>query len=253
MSRKNYILGNWKMHKTCLESVAFFDEFVSLMQEHLFPGYIGIAVPFTALSLTADLASSGRVLPGAQNVSSEEQGAFTGEISSCMLKEAGAEFVIVGHSERRILFGETDFIVSLKIRRVLLAGMLPVFCIGETAEERQQNLTKNVLRRQITDGLSKVDIGNDFVLAYEPVWAIGTGNVPENEEIENIHQFIRQVLGEVMAPEKAAGISVLYGGSVNATNISEISVLPNIDGVLVGGASLSPVSFFEIVSNYSSI
>lgn len=253
MVRSQYILGNWKMNKTRKEADAFFQEFVSLIQgKPNLREIIGIAAPFTVLSEVSGLCFKSGLLAGAQNASDRDFGAFTGEVSPLMLTDIGVRFVILGHSERRSLFKETNVEVGLKMRKALDCGLLPVFCIGETEKEREEGSTQRVLHEQIVTGLDQVGDKDMFAVAYEPVWAIGSGKIPEVNVIDDAHRFIRSVIAEKISPIKSEQVSVLYGGSVTGKNIGEISSSVNVDGVLVGGASLSPVSFFEIVVNYSS-
>ena len=182
---------------------------------------------------------------GAQNMHFEDSGAYTGEISADMLKELGIHFVLIGHSERRKYFGETDDTVNRKVMKALDKDILPVVCIGEDLQERESGITNQVLRRQVLDGLKNIGSGDIIIISYEPVWAIGTGKTATDEQADDACKNIRESLREIFA-EYADNIRILYGGSVNASNIKSLMAMPNIDGVLVGGASLK-ADFIEIV------
>lgn len=240
------IAGNWKMYKTLEESENYFKVFEPLVRgSHLF---IYLAVPFTSIKTMADLAKESAIVIGAQNMNDAEEGAFTGEIAGRMLKEAGARFVILGHSERRRLFHEDDAFINRKIRRALADGLQPILCIGETQSEREQNLTEEVLLRQIHAGLAGVDRMHAarLIVAYEPVWAIGSMNAATPEIACEAHRFCREGLNELFGDE-AERIPLLYGGSVKPDNAQALIAQPNVDGFLVGTASLSAESFAKIV------
>ncbi len=228
------IVANWKMHKTIEESLDYFKKFEPLIRG--LPAYL--AVPFTAIQPLATLAHSTSILIGAQNMNDAEAGAFTGEISARMLKEAGARFVILGHSERRHLFHESDPFINKKLKRALADNLQPILCIGETAQERAAGATASTLRRQIQEGLAGIDNFNNLILAYEPVWAIGA-QAATPEVIQETHQICRDAL---KAPNP-----ILYGGAVNLDNAHALLSQPNVDGLLVGGASLSAETFAKIV------
>jgi len=208
-----------------------------------------IAPPFTALSAVADLLAGSPVALGAQNLHPEKQGAFTGEISAPMLVAAGCRYVLVGHSERRQLFGETDEGVRLKITAALEAGLDPVLCIGETATEREAGRTFSVLDNQLKNGLEGLipDRLRKLVIAYEPVWAIGTGKTASSAQTQEAHAYIRSQIAEGVEIALSKSIRILYGGSVKAENIAELMSMPDVDGALVGGASLDPDTFSRIV------
>ena len=240
--------ANWKMHKTVQESTAFVREFAALAKT-LRDIEIVIAPPFTAIAAAAELARNTVVEIAGQDVYFEREGAFTGEISAGMLADAGASHVIVGHSERRRLFGETDDWVNRKARVALAAELTPIICIGETLEEREHGSTLVVLDRQIRaalDGLSADQIGGSLI-AYEPVWAIGTGKVATPAEADEAHRHIRSRLRQWFGGGPAEAVRLLYGGSVKPDNIRELIGLPDVDGALVGGASLDVRSFFGII------
>jgi triosephosphate isomerase len=243
------IAANWKMHKTVQESVVFVKEFRSMVKD-IADVEIVVAPPFTAVHAVAEAARNSNVGVAAQNVYWERQGAFTGEVSAEMVREAGAEYVIIGHSERRRLFGETDATVNKRLIAALGAKLTPIVCIGETLEEREANETLDVLDRQIRvgfDSMAGEQIGA-LVIAYEPVWAIGTGRNATPQQAGEAHAHIRQRLRQWFGAEAADHGHVIYGGSVKPDNIHELIALPDVDGALVGGASLEIKGFFDIVA-----
>jgi triosephosphate isomerase len=243
------LAANWKMFKTSREAVAYVREFASLVKA-LDRVEIVVAPPFTAVEAASEAARNTPVAIAAQNVYFEREGAFTGEISANMIKDAGAEFVIIGHSERRRLFGDTDEWVNRKLRAALAAGLTPIVCIGETLTEREAGETLAVLDRQIKAGFDGVtgDEVMELVIAYEPVWAIGTGKNATPAEAGEAHAHIRGRLRQWFGAPAAEACRILYGGSVKPDNIRDLIALPDVDGALVGGASLDVRSFFEIVS-----
>ncbi len=210
---------------------------------------IMIAPVFTALDPVSKVVRDTRVGLGAQNLYWEKEGAFTGEISADMLVSAGCRYVIIGHSERRQYFGETDETVNRKISAALAADLIPVFCIGETESERDSGKTFSVLDKQVKDGLNNrvVDELGPLVIAYEPVWAIGTGKTATSDQAQEAHKYIRSLINELFGAALADSVRILYGGSVKPANVSELMAMPDIDGALVGGASLDPDSFSQIV------
>jgi len=240
------IAGNWKMYKTVQEAVVFVKELRSLVKD-VTDVDIVVAPPFTALRAVVEAARNTNIAVSAQNLHWEREGAFTGEISPAMIKEAGAEYAIVGHSERRRLFGESDQIVNRKAIAALAAGLTPIVCVGETLEERERNETFAVLDRQIKEGLS--GLAPAFVVAYEPVWAIGTGRNASSAQAGEAHAHIRGRLREAFGAEAAERCHVIYGGSVKPENIRELIAQPDVDGALVGGASLDLASFAAIVTS----
>jgi triosephosphate isomerase len=247
--RTPFIAANWKMHKTVLEAVAFVKEFRSMAKE-VHDVEIVVAPPFTALRPAADAAHASNIGIAGQNVHWERQGAFTGEVSASMLKEAGAEYVIIGHSERRQLFGETDESVNRKVLSAVGAQLTPIVCIGETLAQRDGNETLTVLDRQIKaglDGLTADQIAS-MVIAYEPVWAIGTGRNATPQQAGEAHAHIRARVRQWFGGVAADQCHVIYGGSVKPDNVRQLADLPDVDGALVGGASLEVRGFFEIVS-----
>ncbi|MDF5727238.1 MAG: triose-phosphate isomerase [Rhizonema sp. PD38] len=241
--RKIVIAGNWKMFKTQADSEEFLQGFLPTLEETPEEREVVLCVPFTDLSVLSRNLHGSRVNLGAQNVHWEECGAFTGEISASMLTEIGVRYVIVGHSERRQYFGETDETVNLRLRAAQSYGLTPILCVGETKQQRDANETKSLIATQIEKDLVNVD-QDSLVIAYEPIWAIGTGETCEAQEANLIIKSIRSQLGNPNVP-------IQYGGSVRPNNIDEIMAQPEIDGVLVGGASLEPKSFARIV-NYSA-
>jgi len=247
--RTPFIAANWKMYKTVHEAVAFVKE-VRKLADALHDVEIVVAPPFTALRPVVEAAHASSVGVAGQNLHWEREGPFTGEVSAGMLKEAGAEYVIIGHSERRRLFGETDQTVNRKLLAAVAAQLTPIVCIGETLEERDRSETLAVLDRQIKaglDGLTADQIAA-LVIAYEPVWAIGTGRNATPAQAGEAHAHIRGRLRQWFGGTAADQCHVIYGGSVKPENIRELATLEEVDGALVGGASLDVRSFFEIVS-----
>ena len=208
-----------------------------------------IAPPYTALAVAGSVISDTDVMLGAQNVHWEEKGAFTGEISAAMLKEVGCVMAIVGHSERRHVFGETDLMINRRVTGALRSGLIPVLCIGETLEQREAGQTLQVLEDQIRQGLAGVEVtdGGNLVIAYEPVWAIGTGKTATEVQAQEVHSFIRNLLADIYEKNIAAGVRILYGGSVKPDNIDILMQQDDIDGALVGGAALKAESFERII------
>jgi len=247
--RMPLIAGNWKMFKTVQETAVFVKELRSLVKD-IEDVEIVVAPPFTAIHAAAEAARNTNVGVAAQDVYFEREGAFTGEVSAAMIKEAGAEYAIVGHSERRRLFHETDAIVSRKARAVIGAGLTAIVCVGETLEERERQETLSVLDRQIKDGLdgfSAEEIAA-LVIAYEPVWAIGTGRTATAAQAGEAHAHIRTRLRQWFGADAAERCRILYGGSVKPDNIRELIAEPDVDGALVGGASLDVAGFTDIVT-----
>lgn len=242
--RTPLIAANWKMNKTIDETAAFFDALLPVIKNVTDVDVI-VAPPFTSIATAAAKTQGSSVKLAAQNVFYEEKGAFTGEISSAMLIDAGCEAVIIGHSERRHIMNETDEIINKKIRAARAHGLEILFCIGELLAEREAGKTTDVLRRQIIGGLAGIP-ADGIVVAYEPVWAIGTGKTATPALAQEAHEFIRSVLTEHYG-EIAQNIRILYGGSVTPDNVAGLMACPDIDGALVGGASLKPDSFAQLV------
>jgi triosephosphate isomerase len=244
-----FVCGNWKMYKTVADAVKYVKEFRGLVKD-IADVEIVLAPTFTAVHAAAEASRNSNVLIAAQDVYWEREGAYTGEISASMIREAGAEYVIVGHSERRTLFGETDATVNRKAVAAFAAGLTPIVCIGETLDQRERSETFDVLDRQIKaglDGLTTEQMGL-LVLAYEPVWAIGTGRNATPEQADEAHRHIRHRLRQWFGADAAAQCHVIYGGSVKPDNIHDLITQPEVDGALVGGASLDVRGFYEIVS-----
>ena len=247
--RTPIIAGNWKMYKTVAEAVKYVKEFRGMVKD-ISNVEIVVAPAFTALHAAAEAARNSNVIIAAQDLYWEREGAFTGEISAPMIREAGAEYVIVGHSERRTLFGETDNTVNQKTVAAFAAGLTPIVCIGETLDQRDRNETMDVLDRQITkglEGLTGEQLGQ-LVIAYEPVWAIGTGRTATPQQAGEAHSHIRQRLRQWFGVEAAERCHVIYGGSVKPENAKDLVGQADVDGALVGGASLDLKAFFDIVS-----
>jgi triosephosphate isomerase len=254
--RKTIIAGNWKMYKTIKEAI----ELSNGIKRELFKldsqGIdIVLCPPFTALSEVAEVIAESDIALGAQNLYWKDEGAFTGEVSPKMLKETGCAFVIIGHSERRQFFGETNETVNKKIKAALASELTPIVCVGETLKEREAKETFDVLEDHVhngLDGLNKEDLLK-IVIAYEPVWAIGTGKTATPEQAQEVHRYIRDLLGRLYDKETALQIRIQYGGSVKPENISALMQQPDIDGALVGGASLQVASFAEIVKKAAEV
>jgi triosephosphate isomerase len=247
--RVPFVAANWKMYKTVQEAVVYIKEFRSMVKD-VEDAEIVVAPPFTAIHAAAEAARNSKVGIAAQDLYWEREGAFTGEVSAAMIKEAGAEYVIIGHSERRRLFNETDATVNRKALAALGAGLTPIVCIGETLEERERNETMTVLDRQIKAGLDALtgDQVASLVIAYEPVWAIGTGRNATPDQANEAHAHIRSRLRQWFGGAAADQCHVIYGGSVKPDNTRELVALPDVDGALVGGASLDVRGFFDIVA-----
>jgi triosephosphate isomerase len=245
--------ANWKMHKTATDAVAFVREFTPLARDAGSVELI-LAPPFTAIHATAEAARPTSIAIAAQDMYFEREGAFTGEVSAAMIRDAGATHVIVGHSERRRLFGDTDEWVNRKTRAAIAAELTPIVCIGETLEERDEHRTLEVLDRQIRGGLDGLGADQIAVLliAYEPVWAIGTGKNATPTEADEAHRHIRGRLNQWFGATAGDACRILYGGSVKPENIRSLIDLPDVDGALVGGASLEARTFGEIVRRASN-
>lgn len=249
MAKKLYVVANWKMYKTAREATDYVETLLPQVEDSKVNIYI--AVPFTSIAAAAHYAKETNIVIGAQNMNDAREGAFTGEIAGLMLKEAGAAFVILGHSERRHVFGETNAFIHRKVLRALQDNIQPILCIGETVKERDAGKTEEVLEEQLLsalDGVPKEDVEN-LIIAYEPVWAIGTGRTPTPKHIQEAHAFCRECLADVFGKKKAADLPILYGGSVKPENVAEIVGEKDVDGVLVGGASLNPEMLSEIIHN----
>jgi triosephosphate isomerase len=247
MSRKKLLAGNWKMFKTNAELGNFFETFASQAAPSMKAVDVLFAVPYTLLANAQKLASKMGILVAAQNVHFEKSGAYTGEISIPMLLEIGVKATLIGHSERRQYFAETDATVTKKTLACLEAGILPIVCVGETKQERETGKTTEVVTRQVMAVLSAVKSPANMVIAYEPVWAIGTGLTATSQQAQEVHALIRKLVSDTYGPAVAASMRILYGGSVKPSNVGELVSQPDIDGGLVGGASLNPAEFAELV------
>ncbi len=242
------IAGNWKMHKTVPEAEDFIGALLPRVSS-VPRTEVAICPPFTALAAMVDSARGSRVAVYAQTMHHDDEGAFTGEISPAMLSDVGVQGVILGHSERRRLFGETDKALAQKVPAALAAGLLPVLCVGESEEERDQGDTQRKLRQQVQEAVAKLsgDQLGEIVIAYEPIWAIGTGQVATSEQAQEAIAFIRALVGDRSA-QAAQRTRILYGGSVKPENAVKLMALPDVDGALVGGASLDAESLAAIVA-----
>ena len=253
--RKKIIAANWKMNQTVADAATYLDTFLlELAGEKRID--IVIVPPFTALAYVSErLSKEQHVKSGAQNMHWEKNGAFTGEISAGMIRELFARYVVLGHSERRTLFGETDEIVNKKTKAAIAATLTPIVCIGETLAERDAGRVEQVLEAQLKASLAGIPAKEleDVVLAYEPVWAIGTGRTASPEQAQEAHAFIRKVLAEISDAATAERVRIQYGGSVKPGNTAELLSQPDIDGALVGGASLIPRDFAEIVKTAAAL
>ncbi len=251
MSRTSTVIaGNWKMYKTTCEAKTFVESLAPLIKKSQATVYL--AVPFTAIDQTVQVVKElgAPITIGAQNMNDAAEGAFTGEIAARMLKDVGAGFVILGHSERRQIFNETSAFINKKVKRALKDSLQPILCIGETLAQHESGETESVLKGQLQGSLEGVTSEelSKMIIAYEPVWAIGTGKVAHPDDAEKAHAFVRSVLAEAWGKEVADHIVIQYGGSVKPENAVDLIRQPNIDGLLVGGASLSADTFSKIIN-----
>jgi len=247
--RKKIIAGNWKMNNGINETVNLISDIKKELSEKKVYADAIICPPFINLETAHALLKESSIKLGAQNLYFEESGAFTGEISPSMLKSVGCEFVILGHSERRTIFGESDQVINKKIKIAIKNGLKPIFCIGETLEQREKGVTFKVIETQITNGLKELSESEleNLIVAYEPVWAIGTGRNATPQQAQEVHLFIRGLIGKMYSQNFASQLVIQYGGSVKADNAKEILSQPDIDGALVGGACLKADSFVKII------
>lgn len=246
-ARPVVIGGNWKMYKTIEESVRFIQQLAPMVTAA--KELVYLAVPFTAIHTAAETAKNTRIVIGAQNMHEAVEGAFTGEVSAPMLRDAGAKFVLLGHSERRHIYHESDALINKKIKLALQEKLKPVLCIGETLQQREQGNYRDVLSGQIKSGLEgiKKEHLHNLILTYEPVWAIGTNRPATPKIAQQAHEICRQCLQEIFGREIAERTAILYGGSVKTDNAAHLIQQPDIDGLLIGGASLGIGSFSEII------
>jgi triosephosphate isomerase len=248
MNRRPLIAGNWKMYKPGPQAVKTATRLAELCS-NTSDRDVMIAPTHLSLALVAQAVKGTAVKVGAQNLHFEQEGAFTGEVSAEMIKAAGADYILIGHSERRQYFGETDAGVCQKIQAALRAGLKPVLCIGETEQEREQGKTNFILDKQVSHGLKGFGLGelSDLVMAYEPVWAIGTGKTAGIDQVAQVHQHLRSLLGSLFSKDLADRARILYGGSVKPENVKDLMNIEDVDGALVGGASLDADQFIKII------
>ncbi len=249
MARTPLIAGNWKMHKTVSEAVAL-ARAVAAAADKRSDREVMIAPPATALSAVSGAVRGSRLILAGQNVAWEKKGAFTGEIAPAMLSDCGCAMAIIGHSERRHIFGEDNAMINRRIKGAMAHGLIPILCVGETLDEREADQTMTVLEKQVRRGLAGINIvaGDKLLLAYEPVWAIGTGRTASSAQAQEVHGHIRDLLAQLFEKGIAAEIRILYGGSVKPDNAAELMARPDVDGALVGGAALEAESFAGIIN-----
>ena len=247
--RKPIIAGNWKMNKTAAEAKTLIEELKPLVAKS--KPEVVVCVPYTDLWAVKEAIAGSKIRLGAENVAWADGGAFTGEISADMLKEIGVEYVIIGHSERRQYFGETDESVNKRLKQALVKGLKPIVCVGETLSEREKNRTKRVLKKQVLEGFKDVTAEdfNNIVIAYEPVWAIGTGKTATAEDANKTIGYIRSLVKKTWGAEVAKALRIQYGGSMKPSNAKELMAERNIDGGLIGGAALKAQDFAAIVNS----
>lgn len=248
--RKKVIAGNWKMNNDLHGTVSLISDLKKELNGKNVEAEVIICPPFTSLETASTLLKDSTIKLGAQNMYFEESGAFTGEVSVSMLKSVGCEYVILGHSERRTIFSEGDQVINKKIKTAIKFGLKPIFCIGETLEEREKGITFKVIETHVQNGLkdlSESDLSN-LIIAYEPVWAIGTGRNATPQQAQEVHQFIRGLISKLYSSNFARQLVIQYGGSVKAENAKELLSQPDIDGALVGGACLKADSFAKIIN-----
>ncbi|MBR0170189.1 MAG: triose-phosphate isomerase [Bacteroidales bacterium] len=252
--RKHIVAGNWKMNNTFNEADDLLNSIMEQLEEKELPRDTQVIVcpPFPFLEMTSDYANDSYFMVGAQNVSDQEKGAYTGEVSAAMLESMEIDYCIVGHSERRAYYGETNKTVAAKVDQLLKHGLKPIVCVGEVLEEREANRQFEVVKQQVEEGLFHLDAEHlqQVVIAYEPVWAIGTGKTATPEQAQEIHHYIRTLLAQKYGDAVANEISILYGGSCKPSNAKELFACPDIDGGLIGGASLKAEDFIGIVTAF---
>ena len=247
--RKTIIAGNWKMNKTLSETKAFAEEFKAMVGKPKWCKVV-LCVPTANLAPAIRLFKDSRVEIGAQNCHYEPSGAYTGEVSVAMLKELGVKYVIIGHSERRAYYGETDFTVNKKVKAALEGGLTPILCVGESLEQRELGVTEDLVAYQVKAALSGLTANQvrHVVIAYEPLWAIGTGKTATAEQAGEVCQAIRTVIRKLYGAHVARSVTIQYGGSMNAKNAEELLAQPDVDGGLIGGAALKPADFVQIIN-----
>lgn len=254
--RKNIVAGNWKMNMDYEQGISLFSEIVNMVKDEVIGNQeVVVCSPFIHLAAISKLSSgTGNVSIGAQTINEHESGAYTGEISASQVKSTGAAYVILGHSERRAYFNETDELLAEKVNAALKHDLKPIFCIGETKDERESGSYFDIIKTQLSKGLFHLDAEafKNVVLAYEPVWAIGTGLTATPEQAQEVHAFIRKTLAEQYGQDIADGTSILYGGSANPSNAQSLFSQPDIDGGLIGGASLKSRDFLQIINVFNA-
>ena len=249
--RKMIVAGNWKMNNDLSDSVNLISEIKNLLSGKELKAEVIICPPFISLETASALIKGTKIKLGAQNMSFEENGAFTGEISASMLKSVGCDYVILGHSERRAIFGETDEIINKKMKKAISSSLTPIFCIGETLEQREEGITNKIIEGQIRNGLTGISENEmkNVIIAYEPVWAIGTGKTASPDQAQEVHEFIRSLITEIYSSNLADNLTIQYGGSVKPDNAETLLSQKDIDGALVGGACLKADSFYGIIKS----
>lgn len=249
--RIKVIAGNWKMNNDPNETRDLISKLLAGLKNLNSTCEVVICPPYTSLSEASSMIKDSKIRLGAQNIHEEENGAFTGEVSAKMLLSTGCEYVIIGHSERRTIYKESNELINKKIRRALKNNLKPIFCVGELLEEREKNITEQVIKSQVLKGLQDFSVNDlkDLIIAYEPVWAIGTGKTATPQQAEEVHLFIRTLLANNFSSDFAENLSILYGGSVKPDNSKELLSQKNIDGALVGGACLNADSFINIIKS----
>lgn len=254
MERKIIIAGNWKMFKTNAEAIQLARE-INMATSDITKTQMLICPPFTALKTVYDVIKDSAIGLGAQNMHWEKEGAFTGEVSAGMIKSTGANYVIIGHSERRQYFGETEDTVNKKVKAAIDSGLRPIVCVGESLEQREDNVTMRIIEKQIRGGFKDLTQNEikQVIVAYEPVWAIGTGKTATPEQAQEVHLQIRSLMEELFGDEIAGNLRIQYGGSVKPANAESLLSQPDIDGALVGGACLKADSFSEIIHTAENI
>ena len=252
--RKKIIAGNWKMNKTVAESIELVEELQRLHADQTAVDVV-VCPPYTSLKSVSDILSNTQIHVGSQNISAEDSGAYTGEISHEMLKELYVRYVIIGHSERREYFKESDDSINRKVLKALEKKLKPILCVGESLEQRESGITEEVVEKQIRLGLRDInpDMYSDVVIAYEPVWAIGTGKPATAQQAQDVHYFIRCLIKEMVGLDASNVVRIQYGGSMKPSNAEELLSQADIDGGLIGGASLDAVSFGSLIDSASRI
>ena len=250
--RKKIIAGNWKMNKTVAESIELVEELQRLHADQTAVDVV-VCPPYTSLKSVSDILSNTQIHVGSQNISAEDSGAYTGEVSHEMLKELYVRYVIIGHSERREYFQESDDLINRKVLKALEKKLKPILCVGESLEQRESGITEDVVEKQIRLGLRDInhDMYSDVVIAYEPVWAIGTGKTATAQQAQDVHYFIRSLIKEMVGLDASNVVRIQYGGSMKPSNAEELLSQADIDGGLIGGASLDAVSFGSLIESAS--